>query len=132
MDRPVPVPSSLDREFWTAAKQGKLVLQQCVGTGKFQWYPRAYSLYVPKGAVAWVGSPGLGKVVSFSVVARSFYPDLPAPYALAVVELDEGIRMTGHIVDTDLGDIRIGMPTSTVFRPISDDISLPCFAARAA
>lgn len=43
------------------------------------------------------------------------------PYILAVVELDEGARLTGQIVDAHKGDVKIGSRVSRVFRVIQRD-----------
>jgi uncharacterized protein len=70
---------------------------------------------------------GLATVYSFSVVDRPPSPDLPGRYVLALVDLDEGVRMMTHVVDCDPADVRIGMRVSVLFQPVSDEISLPMF-----
>ncbi len=60
MDRPFPRPSELDQQFWDSTNRGKLLLQRCTTTGRYQWYPRAHSQFDPHGAVEWVESSGQG------------------------------------------------------------------------
>ena len=65
---------------------------------------------------------GKGKIYSYSVI---YSPptgfELEAPYIIAIVELDEGPRLTSQIVDCDLRDVKIGVPVEMVFRKIQED-----------
>lgn len=127
MDLPKPVPTGYDAPFWAAAKDNRLLLQRCVTTGRHQWFPRARSIHARGGDVEWVESRGRGRVETFSVVVRSFYPALPAPYVLAVVHLEEDVSLTTLVVDADPDAIRIGMPVEVTFRILDGDQPVPCF-----
>lgn len=135
MERPVPIPCSLDRPFWQAAAEGRLVIQRSKGSGQWQAYPRAHALSAPMREgddLAFAEVRGTGTVETFTVVHRSFYPAIPAPYVLAVVRLDEGVLLTTHIVDTPIEQVRIGLPVEVSFERIAPEIALPCFRAAAA
>ena len=77
-------------------------------------------------AAAKPGSPtrfsGHGKVYSFTVVA-----DPPAgfernaPYAVALVQLDEGPMVTAQLTDLGEQKVEIGMPVEMVTRRIRSD-----------
>ncbi len=49
------------------------------------------------------------------------------PYAIGMVELDEGVRLLAGIVDADLERLAVGAPVQVCFERISDDIALPMF-----
>lgn len=101
--------SDHDEAFWAALADGKLLLQRCRSSGAFQYWPRSHSLATGKGGdIEWVESPGLGTIHTFSVVHRSFYDNLPAPYVLVIVDLDEDVRLLGHLVGGAEDDIEIG------------------------
>lgn len=119
---PAPVASEHDRPFWEAAKAGKLVLQRCRESGTFQHYPRGHSLTTGGSELEWVESPGIGTLHTFSVVRRSFYENLPAPYVLGIVELDEGVRVTAHVVEVDPELVKIGMRLRAVFRSAGEGL----------
>lgn len=123
---PVPTPCAHDRQFWAAAKNGTLLLQRSIASGRVQTYPRAHALD-GGGDVEWIESSGRGSLHTFSVVHRSFYPDLEAPYVIAVVELEEGVKFLGHLVDCEPERIEIGMPVEAAFRKLTEEITLPCF-----
>ena len=65
---------------------------------------------------------GKGKIYTYSVI-RSPPDDFKkiAPYAVAVIELEEGAKLTSQLVDCDVDDIEIGDPVEMVFRRISED-----------
>ena len=65
---------------------------------------------------------GRGKVVSYSIVhdaPRAF--DMMKPYVLAIVEMDEGVRLTSTIIDCDPGEVKIGMPVESAFRKLGEE-----------
>lgn len=63
-----------------------------------------------------------GVVHTYSVVHEA--PDFNSklkPYVVAMVETDDGIRISAQLVDVDPEDVRIGMPVRAVLRKISAD-----------
>jgi uncharacterized OB-fold protein len=65
---------------------------------------------------------GNGEVLSFSVVhdAPSQF-ELQKPYVMAIVQMEEGIRLTGQIIDCEPADLKIGMKVHTTFRKLGED-----------
>jgi len=65
---------------------------------------------------------GRGKIVTYSIIH-----DAPeqfegqSPYPIAIIELDEGPRITAQIVDCDIEDVKIGMRVESTFRKIQED-----------
>lgn len=123
----VPVPTADSAVFWERCKAGELCLPRCRECGELNWFPRAMCRYCSGIDMDWVPMSGLATVYRFSVVDRPPSPDLPGRYVLALVDLDEGVRMMTHIVGCDPAEARIGMRVSVRFQPISDEISLPVF-----
>jgi uncharacterized OB-fold protein len=67
---------------------------------------------------------GKGKVYSFTVVRippEGF--EIYAPYAMAIVELDEGARVVSQVVDCKPEEVKIGMPVEACFRKIREENS---------
>ena len=44
-----------------------------------------------------------------------------APYAVGIVELDDGVQLTAQVVDCDFAELKIGMRVRLEFRKISED-----------
>ena len=62
-----------------------------------------------------VEAKGTGTIYSFSVMRTK------EPYAVAYVELDEGVRVFTNIVDCDLDTLKIGQKVKVVWKPTKDD-----------
>lgn len=65
---------------------------------------------------------GRGKVVTYTIVhdaPKAF--DMMKPYVLAIVEMDEGVRITSTIIDVEPGDVKIGMPVQSAFRKLGEE-----------
>jgi uncharacterized OB-fold protein len=50
-----------------------------------------------------------------------------APYAVALVDLDDGARMLTNIVGCDPTSVTVGMPVAIAWEPLSDGRQLPVF-----
>lgn len=131
--RPLPkIGSYIDtKEFWDGAKRGKLMLQFCTETERFQHFPRPISLFTGRKTVEWREASGYGTVYSWTVT-RSPWPghEQRVPYICAYVELDEGVRFLCNLVDCDENDIEIGMPVEVRWDRLTEEIAFPDFALR--
>lgn len=112
MEKPVAHPTDLSRPYWDGLERGVLLLQRCAQCGKFRHYPRlvcdrCYSL-----EVQWVEACGRGEVHSWTVAHHAFHPGFAEelPYVLAVVDLQEGVRAMGRLIDVAPEKIRAGLP----------------------
>lgn len=130
-NRPLPTRES-DRDwnlfapFWKATKEGKLIVQECTETKKKVWPPRFISPFAPGAKLEWVPINTKGKVYTFNVVYRGFLPyfEEKVPFAMVVVELEDGVRMLGHAVGIDPEEVKIGMEMEAVFEKVNDKITL--------
>ncbi|MGB8952118.1 MAG: Zn-ribbon domain-containing OB-fold protein [Candidatus Aminicenantales bacterium] len=63
-----------------------------------------------------------GKVMTFTIirVPPHQFAD-QAPYAVAIVELDDGVKLMGQVVDSDFEDLKIGKRVKIEFRKISQE-----------
>ena len=127
--KPLPVLNESSKEFWKAAKAHKLIIQQCKACGKNVSYPKTLCPHCLSSDLGWTEVSGKGKLYSYSVcisnVAPGFEDDVP--YIVAVVDLEEGVRMLTHIKDCKPEDVRCDMPVEVVFEDVTEEISLPKF-----
>ena len=64
---------------------------------------------------------GYGEVVTYTIIhTASEEFDMQTPYPLAIIQLDEGPRMTGQVV-CDNDAIAIGMRVKPIFRKLGED-----------
>lgn len=119
--------------FWEAAREERLVIQQCKTCLRYQFYPRSFCLGCDSGQVEWVPASGLGTVYSRTTVHLNAGAELglEAPYVVAIVELDEGPRLLTNLTGepTPIGSrVQVawrprhgGQPPVPVFAPLDAD-----------
>ncbi|GHU64225.1 acyl dehydratase [Clostridia bacterium] len=130
-NKPLPEVYAWTAPFWSETKNGRLMLQRGKTTEKFIMYPKKYSPYDFTEEIEWVEASGKGTIYSYSTVyanpPASFADDLP--FTVAIVELEEGVRLCTRIVDTPPDKIAIGVTVSPVYEKVTDDITLVYFKA---
>ncbi|MCC2674314.1 MAG: 3-hydroxyacyl-CoA dehydrogenase [Ramlibacter sp.] len=92
-----------DQPFWEAARQGQLLLKWCNACGKPHFHPRPHCPLCGSRCTAWRAASGRGRIYSFTRTARG----AGKPLAPAVIELDEGVRVTSVVTDADLHALAI-------------------------
>jgi uncharacterized OB-fold protein len=116
--------------FWEATRRGELVLPWCRACRRPFWYPRAICPRCLGDSVEW--RPALGKGIVYSVsVQHRPGPGREAadgPYAVALVDLDEGVRVMGNVLECAPDDVHVGMRVRAVWHPLSDGRRLLQFA----
>jgi len=127
-ERAFPVPDAVSQPFWDGVAAGVLRLQRCRACGCHVFYPRAVCPHCTVGELGWVTAVGTGRVHSFTVVHRApeaYREDVP--YVVALVDLDEGVRMLTRLVDVEPGAVRVDLPVEVTIR---GEPRLPCFRPR--
>jgi uncharacterized protein len=129
--RPVPTPTNFTRPFWDGTRQGKLLLQRCRACGTHQYYPRPVCMRCISRDLEWREASGRGTVYSYTVthLPPEGFEDR-APYVLVSVDLPEGVRVLGTLLDVPAGDVRIGLAVHATYESLTEDISLLQFTAR--
>ena len=124
---PIPVPSPETRPFWDAAKRHALELPRCRACGTMHYYPRGACPACLSGDLAWERVSGKGTLHTFTIVNRGQkgFP-VPTPYVLAIVELDEGPRLTSNIVAAP-ESVKVGMPVVVQFDDVTPEHTLVKF-----
>ncbi|MBM3926653.1 MAG: Zn-ribbon domain-containing OB-fold protein [SAR202 cluster bacterium] len=126
--RPLPALVGETLPFWEAARRGELLIQRCDDCKQYQWYPRGICANCFTGKIKWVKASGKGKVWTFTVTRQNRTPGFDeGPYVLALVELDEGVKMFSNIVECDPKQVKIGMPVQVTFTKATDQVSVPFF-----
>jgi hypothetical protein len=127
---PLPVPTPETRPFWEGARRHELHVQRCRTCTQHFFFPRGACPHCLSADLEWRRVSGRGTLHTFTVVhrgARGF--PLPAPYILAVVELEEGPRLMTNLVgvEPDPERLDLGMPVEVVFEDVTPEVTLPRF-----
>lgn len=125
----IPVHNALSQAWFDAVDRGALLVQKDPVTGDIQMYPRARIAGHPDREPEWIEASGRGTLHSFTVVERSVHREFASltPFVIALVDLEEGGRLTTWIVDTPIERIRCDMRVKVVFREIHEGLTMPCF-----
>ena len=132
IDKPLPAVTEDGAPYWEAAKEGRLVAQRCTACGHLRFPPSILCPRCLAEDTQWATLSGRGTIYSFIIVHRPQHPAFfaDAPYNVAIVELDEGIRMHTNIVDCPNDQLAIGLPVEVVFDKVHDEATLPKFRRR--
>jgi uncharacterized protein len=124
-----PLADQFSAAYWSAARDGTLLIQRCLACGRRQFYPRGHCAGCFAPDPEWTPASGRGRLHTYTVVHRTPNAEFAAdcPYVLAIVELDEGPRVTARIVG-ETGAIACDQPVHAVFTPAGDAGVLPNFA----
>ncbi len=126
--RAKPKPTPETRHFWDGTKRGKLLLQRCGDTGRAYFPPRPFSPFTGSRNVNVFEASGRARLYSYVIHHRPV-PGFTPPYAIAVVELEEGPRMMTNIIDCEQTPeaLVLDMPLEVAFEPLDEEITLPLF-----
>ncbi len=129
LKKPLPTPDGDTFAFWDGLKKGQLLLQHCLDCGHVQYYQKSMCHKCNSERLEHRPASGRGKVHSFSVVYRAPGPAFKkdTPYAVLLVELEEGPRMISSLVEGDAEKVVFDMPVQLVCEKVTDDITLPRF-----
>jgi uncharacterized protein len=127
--KPRPIPDPDSERYWKALKDGRLMLQYCGDCAGAQVYHQAICRSCGGGRFEYRSASGYATVYSFSVVHRAPGPAFSqdTPYAVLLVELDEGPRMISSLIGAAPESVTFGTRVRLVCDPVTDEISLPRF-----
>jgi uncharacterized OB-fold protein len=111
--------------FWEGTAAGELRIQRCSGCGALRHPPGPACPAC--GDLEWdyVVSGGRGTVYSFVVHHHPPVPPHRAPFVVAVVELEEGTRIVGNLLEAEPSEAEVGMAVKVEFQRVAEDLVLP-------
>ncbi|MEK9595832.1 MAG: Zn-ribbon domain-containing OB-fold protein [Rhodospirillaceae bacterium] len=126
--RVIPTPTPETQHYWDGAKIGELRLQSCNSCDKVYFPPRPFCPECGSRDVVIMKASGRGRLFSY-VINHLPTPGFEPPFAIAVVELDEGPRLMSNIVGCPQTPeaLKIDMPLEVTFETLNDEITLPQF-----
>lgn len=113
--RILPDLDAANRPFWTGGADGQLLIMRDPDSGR--WIHPASVADVEAGRVRPEPVSGRGRVLSFTVNAQQYHPEVPPPYVVALVTLDEqdDLRLPTNIVGCEPDQVHVGMPVEVTF-----------------
>ncbi len=125
--RPVPDPDDASAPFWNACARHELILQACDDCDAIRFPPRPMCPACTSFAHSWKPASGRGRIWSWVVAHPPVLPAFAdrAPYNVVVVELDEGVRMLGNLIDVPNGEIHEDIPVEVAWEDVEERVALP-------
>lgn len=126
--RYAPTPTPDTEHFWEGTRNHKLLLQRCKDSGTVYFPPRAFCPENGSTNIEVFEASGKAKLISYTINNRQ-HPSFESPYAIAIVQLEEGPMMMSNIVDCEQTPeaLVLDMPLEVTFEKVSDVITVPLF-----
>ena len=114
--------------YWEGLAQGELRIQRCDACLRAVFYPRSLCPYCYSEKLSWIVAAGRGTIYSYTVAHQAFGTfAADVPFVIAIVELEEGVRMMSRIIDAPRERIAIGARVQVTFEKVGEDLTLPYF-----
>ncbi len=128
-DRIIPPITEELRPFFDGARNHQLVVQKCGRCGRLRFPPASICSECLSHDLHWTAVSGRGTVFSYSVMHRAYHPAFAdkVPYALVVIELEEGGKINSNVVGIEPHRLRCGMAVEVTFEQVGDEVVLPKF-----
>ena len=115
--------------FWDGTKEGELRVQACNACGAKRFPPGPACQSCDAYDRGYEVASGEGTVFSYVVHRHPPVPGKELPIVIALIDLDEGVRMVGEVVEAVDADgnatIDIGTRLRVDYRRVDDDLTLP-------
>lgn len=113
--------------FWEATRERRLILQWCPACNRAIFFPRDVCPSCLGPDLEWRPASGKGRVYSYTVEYRPQNPNLAAPYTVALIDLDEGVRVMSNLVNCPPEAAAVDLPVTVTWEELSDGRHLPMF-----
>jgi 3-oxo-4,17-pregnadiene-20-carboxyl-CoA hydratase alpha subunit len=116
--------------FWDGTSQRELRIQRCPACERLRHPPGPFCPSCGHDRPGYVVSSGLGEIFSYVVHRHPPVPGKRLPIVIALVELAEGVRMLGELLDVPPDDVRIGQPVKVDWSCVDGDLTIPVWRSR--
>ncbi|OEY66314.1 OB-fold domain-containing protein [Marinobacter sp. X15-166B] len=122
-NKPMPMPTSISAPFWEGLKAGRILMQHCGACDQWTFYPRRHCSHCWSSQVEFREVSGEGRLYTFTVARVPTLPEFagPEPQLMAVVELDEGVRLNTTLVGVSADEVEVGMRVKPVRARVAED-----------
>ncbi|MBI3303975.1 MAG: OB-fold domain-containing protein [Deltaproteobacteria bacterium] len=127
--KPLPIITPDNAPFWGGCRKGQFLLQRCTACAAWRYPPAPICPRCAATEAVWTPTARTGRIHSFVIYHRAFHPAYTAevPYAVALVELDEGIRLPLRVVECPLEALTMEARGEIRFLPLTEEVYLPVF-----
>ncbi|MBT39928.1 MAG: hypothetical protein GY772_19110 [bacterium] len=113
--------------FWEAARREELVAERCADCGILRSPPRPMCPHCNSVARETQVLSGRGSIYTWVIPRYPVVPGFEGTHIVAVIDLEEGIRLVSNICEIAYEDITADMPVEVFFEPMQDGYKIPLF-----
>jgi uncharacterized OB-fold protein len=125
---PLPQPDLDTQPFWDGCQREQFLVPRCRACNTTRWPPGPMCPECQSTQTEWIESSARGSVYSWIVATHPVDPVLvdQVPYVVALIELEEGVRVVGNVEGCDPEEIVAGMAVELFFEEV-EGMRLPNF-----
>ncbi len=102
--------------FWNGLREHKLLIQRCGACGALRNPPRPMCPNCRSLDWDTIESSGRGTVYSYVMPHQPRFPFFDYPYIVALVALDEGVRLVSNLIGIAPADVTVGMAVEVSYQ----------------
>jgi uncharacterized OB-fold protein len=129
LEKPIPIPAEIDRPYWDALREHRVVLSRCVSCG---WYSQRRKVVCQECLgedFEWTEVSGRGKIYSFTLLHQTWVAAFEdeLPYVLVSVAIEEQpslVLVTNLVGEYDFESLDIDLPVIADFEPRGTEVLL--------
>lgn len=128
LGRPLPVINEMNDYFWRGGSDGRLRIMRCGACGIWFHPYQAACRECGSRDVGPQPASGRGTVIAVTVNHQPWFPHVPVPYVVALVELEERgpVRLVTNMIGVPVDRVRPGMAVQVRFEQ-HGDLFIPLF-----
>ena len=123
--RPEPRKNVYEAPFWEFVQRHDLRLQRCAECGAYRYPPGPACSQCLCQEAEWAPLSGSGRLVSWVVFHRQYFPELPVPYHVAAVETAEGPILIANLINLGDRQPRLEMPMRITYETATNAAGEP-------
>ena len=125
----LPEPNEHNRPFFEGACLGELRIQSCIGCRGWMYPAKKRCQHCGSKALTWQAVSGSGILYSHARLQRVYHPrhEGRLPVILALIDLEEGVRVSSNLVNCQPSDATVGMAVHVVFEELPHGVFIPVF-----
>jgi uncharacterized OB-fold protein len=112
-------------------REGRFMLQHCTACGKVRHYPRPVCPHCFSMESEFKEAAQGGAIHAWTVCHHpfNFFFKAAAPYIVALVDMDAGVRVNAQLRGVTEADLKIGKRVRLGFEPVNKEVTLPFFVS---
>lgn len=125
----LPEPNEHNLPFFEGACLGELRIQSCSDCCGWMYPAKKRCQHCGSEALTWLAVPGNGILYSHARLQRVHHPrhEGRLPLILALIDLEQGVRISSNLVNCHPSDARVGMAVQVLFEELPHGVVIPVF-----